>query len=186
MNEVPVLSAVEVVADRVVLRRYVEADREGLIELQTDPEVSAYVGGPQRREDLEQHLDAITRGEATPNPNSFIIADKATNELLGSVLLSRRAADQPDPVIGDGGELELGYLLRRKAWGAGFAFEACAAALRAAAAGLPDQPVLLFTQTANKRSLKLAARLGFEQVGTFERYDAEQALCRADLHSFKA
>jgi hypothetical protein len=32
-----------------------------------------------------------------------------------------------------------------------------AAALRAAADELPDQPVILLTQTANERSLKLAA-----------------------------
>ncbi|MFF4196660.1 GNAT family N-acetyltransferase [Nonomuraea sp. NPDC001831] len=32
---------------------------------------------------------------------------------------------------GNGGELELGYLLRRGAWGAGFAFEAATAVLRA-------------------------------------------------------
>jgi RimJ/RimL family protein N-acetyltransferase len=42
------------------------------------------------------------------------------------------------------------------------------------------------TQTANERSLKLAVRLGFEPVGTFEEWDAEQTLGMARLHSFKA
>lgn len=58
--------------------------------------------------------------------------------------------------------------------------------LRAAADELPDQPVLIATQTANKRSLRLAARLGFQPVSTFEWFDAGQTLCRAALHSFKA
>ncbi|MGY0235420.1 GNAT family N-acetyltransferase [Longispora urticae] len=84
------------------------------------------------------------------------------------------------------GKLELGYLLRRDAWGAGLAYEASAAALRAAAAELPDQPVILVTQSANARSLRLAARLGFQPVGTFEQFDAEQTLGRlASLHSFQ-
>ncbi|WP_281216021.1 hypothetical protein [Nocardia xishanensis] len=39
---------------------------------------------------------------------------------------------------------------------------------------------------ANKRSLGLAARLGFRPVSTFEWFDAEQTLCLSSLHSFKA
>lgn len=76
--------------------------------------------------------------------------------------------------------------MRRHAWGAGLAFEAATAALRAAADELPDQPVLIATQTANERSLRLAARLRSQPVRTFEWFDAEQTLCLASLHSFKA
>lgn len=99
-------------------------------------------------------------------------------------MLDRRTADLPGHVTAEGGELELSYLLRHSSQGAGLAFEATTAALRAAAAELPDQPVLLVTRTANSRSLRLAARLGFRRVGTFEAYDAEQTLAAAELHSF--
>jgi RimJ/RimL family protein N-acetyltransferase len=54
-------------------------------------------------------------------------------------------------------------VLRRDTWGAGLAFEAASAALRAAAAELPDQPVLVVTQTANRRARRLADRLGFRR-----------------------
>ena len=67
----------------------------------------------------------------------------------------------------------------------GFAFEAATVALRAAADELPDQPVVLVTQTANKRALKLAARLGFRPISTFEEFGAEQTLCTAPLSMFK-
>lgn len=181
------LSAVEIAADRVLLRKARDGDRERLIELRTDPEVGAHIGGPARREDLERRLDEIGgAANATPAPGAFVIADKATDDLIGTLELKRRAADEPGHVTEDGEELELGYLLRRDAWGAGLAYEAATAALRAAADELPDQPVILVTQTANKRSVSLAARLGFQPVGTFDWYDAEQTLCRADLRSFKA
>ncbi|MBF6300524.1 GNAT family N-acetyltransferase [Nocardia amamiensis] len=101
-------------------------------------------------------------------------------------MLNRRSADRPGHLTEDGEELELTYLLRRDAWGAGLAFEAATAALRAAAAELPDQPVLVVTQTANHRSLKLATRLGFQPVSTFEAFDAQQTLATARLHAFKA
>ncbi|WP_435590760.1 GNAT family N-acetyltransferase [Nocardia sp. bgisy118] len=187
MNQLPMLSAVQIATDRVLLRKARDADRERLIELRTDPEVGTYIGGPRLREDVEQFLDAIGgTANATATPGTFVIADKTTDDLLGTFELKRRAADQPGHVTEDGQELELGYLMRPDAWGAGLAFEAATAVLRAAADELPDQPVLIATQTANKRSLRLAVRLGFQPVSTFEWFDAEQSLCLASLHSFKA
>jgi RimJ/RimL family protein N-acetyltransferase len=41
------------------------------------------------------------------------------------------------------------------------------------------------TQTANERSLRLAARLGFRPAATFEEYGAEQVLCTAPLSLFR-
>ena len=39
---------------------------------------------------------------------------------------------------------------------------------------LPGEPVVLFTQTANARSMRLAAKLGFTEVKRYEAYGAEQ------------
>ena len=187
MSQSPTLSAVRIPAERVLLRKARDADRERLVELQTDPEVWAYLGGPRRREAVERRLDAIGgAGNATAAPGAFVIADKATDALIGTLGVKRPVDDLPAHGTEGVDELELGYLLRRDVWGAGLAFEAATAALRAAAGELPDQPVITVTQTANERSLKLAARLGFQPVATFERHGAEQTLGRADLHSFKA
>jgi len=186
MSQLPTLSAVEIATDRVLLRKARDTDLARLVELQTDPEVWAYLGGPRRREAVERRLAAIGgAGNATAAPGAFVIADKATDELIGTLGLKRDAGDVPGRVTEEGGELELGYVLRRDVWGAGLAFEAATAALRAAAGELPDQGVITVTQTANERSLKLALRLGFEPVSTFVRNGAEQTLGRASLHSFK-
>lgn len=185
MNDLPMLSAVRIEAERVVLRKARDADRDRLVELHTDPQVWAYLGGPRSREAFERRLDEIGgAGRTTRAPGAFVVADKATDELLGTVVLKRRAADLPGHVTEVGEELELGYLMRRDVWGAGLAFEAATAALRAAADELADEPVILLTQSANERSLRLALRLGFRPVGTFEWYDAEQTLAVAGLRSF--
>jgi RimJ/RimL family protein N-acetyltransferase len=185
MSELPMLSAVQIAADRILLRKAHDADRERVIELQTDPEVWAYLGGPRTREEVEQRLAAVGGpAGASATPGRFVIADKATDHLIGTMELKRRAANLPGHVTEAGEELEIGYVLCRDAWGSGLAFEAATALLRAAAAELPDQPVLLVTQTANARSLKFAARLGFRPVRTFECYDADQTLCQASLHTF--
>ncbi|MET7338566.1 GNAT family N-acetyltransferase [Nonomuraea sp. NPDC005650] len=178
MSQLRTLSATEVSSERLLLRRALhDADREGFIELSTDPEVQAYIGGPQPRGDVERRFDAAL-ANVTSRPGNYVIADNATNRFIGTLMLACRPAEGDE-------ELELGYVLRRSAWGAGFAFEAATAALRAAADELPDQPVSLVTQTANKRSLKLAARLGFRPISTFEEYGAEQTLCTAPLSTFR-
>ncbi|MGW2158377.1 GNAT family N-acetyltransferase [Nonomuraea sp. NPDC001699] len=63
---------------------------------------------------------------ATSGLGDYVVADHATDRLIGTSMLARRSPE-------DGGELELGHVLRRGAWGAGFAFEAATAVLRAAA-----------------------------------------------------
>lgn len=62
----------------------------------------------------------------------------------------------------------------RRRGGRGYAAEACAAALDWFANALPGEPVVLCTQTANDRSMRLAAKLGFTEVERFEEYSAEQ------------
>ncbi|MEW9550560.1 GNAT family N-acetyltransferase [Nonomuraea sp. NPDC050783] len=184
MSPLPTLSAEEIATGRLLLRKARDADRDGLVELFTDPEVRAHLGGPRPREEVERFLDAIGTAGATAVPGSYVIADRATDRFLGTLMLDRRPSARPGHLTEEGEELELSYVLRRGAWGQGFAFEAATAALRAAAAELPDQSVLIVTQSANERSLRLAARLGFRPVGTFEEFGAEQTLGAARLSAF--
>jgi RimJ/RimL family protein N-acetyltransferase len=186
MSQLPTLSALEITAERLVLRKAHETDRDGLIELLTDDEIRAHLGGPRPRSAVEQHFDAVGVASATSKPGTYVIADNTTNQLIGTLVLDRRPAGRPGHLTEGGEELELSYVLRRSAWGMGLAFEAATAALRAAADELPDQPVVVVAQTTNRRSLKLATRLGFHHVDTFEEFGAEQALATVRLHRFKA
>lgn len=63
-----------------------------------------------------------------------------------------------------------------EAWGRGYAAEACAAALGWFAGALPGEPVVLRPRTANDRSMRLAAKLGFTELQRFEEWGAEQWL----------
>ncbi|MGH3545694.1 MAG: GNAT family N-acetyltransferase [Mycobacteriales bacterium] len=185
MTRLSTLSAPEITSDRLLLRKAHDGYREEFIELQTDPQVRTYLGGPRPRNAVGQYLDAVGIANVTAEPGVYVIADNKTNLFIGTLILNRRSTDQPGHLTEDGEELELIYLLRRSAWGAGLAFEAATAALRTAAAELPDQPVLVVTQTANHPSLKLAARLGFQPVSTFEAFGAQQTLATVCLHTFK-
>jgi len=93
--------------------------------------------------------------------------------MIGQILL-RRATGHRRPAAA--GKADLGYLFLPRAWGFGYAAEACTAALGWLAEELPEEPVVLFTQTANARSMRLAAKLGFTEVERFEAWGAEQWL----------
>jgi RimJ/RimL family protein N-acetyltransferase len=105
-------------------------------------------------------------------PGFFVI--DLDGAMVGMVTLDRRDAKRQTRVRPDGGQTELGYMFLPTAWGQGYAAEACAAALDWFADALPGEPVVLCTQTANDRAMRLAAKLGFTEVERFEEYGAEQ------------
>lgn len=170
-------------AGAVVLRKACDADRGGLVEIMTDPLVRTYLGGPRPQDDVETFLDEHGPQAATAAAGAYIVAETFSDRFAGTMTLDRRHSDLPGHVSPEGEELELSYVFRRDAWGKGWAFQAATALIAAAAVVLPDQPVLVATQSANLRSVNLLRRLGFEVVSTFVQFDAQQVLATASLHS---
>jgi RimJ/RimL family protein N-acetyltransferase len=147
--------------ERLVLREPEARDRAAFIELLASPEVGTYLGGPRSREELEREMP----GAPERHPGLFVV--DLDGAMIGQVILKR--------ATGRGaGMAELGYLFLPQAWGFGYAAEACAAALDWLGGEFPCEPVVLFTQTANARSMRLAAKLGFTEVERFEAWGAEQ------------
>ncbi|MBC9714374.1 GNAT family N-acetyltransferase [Streptomyces sp. TRM66268-LWL] len=154
--------------ERLVLRESEARDRTAFIDLYASPEVHTYLGGAQPRAELERAVPAIPGRR----PGAFVIEHDGA--MIGSLTFVRRDAERPGHVRPDALEAELGYLLLPRAWGHGYAAEACAAAFAWCAGALPGEPVVLTTQTANERSLRLAQKLGFAEVERFEEFGAEQ------------
>ena len=156
--------------ERLVLREPEARDRTVVIELFASPEVGTYIGGPRQRAELERTVPEVPRRR----PGLFVV--DLDGAMIGTVTIDRRDAERPGHVRPDAGEAELGYLFLPETWGLGYAAEACAAALDWFTGALPGEPVVLCTQTANDRSMRLAAKLGFTEVQRFEEFGAEQWL----------
>jgi RimJ/RimL family protein N-acetyltransferase len=151
--------------ERLVLRESAPGDRPAFIELLSSPEVNAYLGGPKPPEKLERELPE------TPGRGLGLFVVELDGAMIGQIILRRVTGPAPAAAFG---LAELGYHFLPRAWGFGYAAEACAAALGWLDDVLPGEPVALFTQTANTRSRRLAAKLGFTEVERFTAYDAEQ------------
>jgi RimJ/RimL family protein N-acetyltransferase len=147
--------------ERLVLRESEARDRATFIELFASPDVGTYIGGPKPRDELERTTAAVPGRR----PGLFVV--DLGGAMIGMITL--------DPRDGEDGT-ELGYLFLPDAWGHGYAAEACAAALAWFVGTHPGEQVALCTQTANDRSMRLAAKLSFTEVKRFEAYGAEQWL----------
>ncbi|KQX56116.1 MULTISPECIES: GNAT family N-acetyltransferase [unclassified Streptomyces] len=154
--------------ERLVLRESEARDRAAFVDLFASPEVGTYVGGARPRDVLEQAMPEVP-GQ---RPGCFVIEHDGT--MIGMVTLDPRDPQRQGHVRPEGGETELGYMFLPTAWGHGYAAEACAAALDWFTEALPGEPVVLCTQSANDRAMRVAAKLGFTEVERFEDYGAEQ------------
>ncbi|WP_086824687.1 GNAT family N-acetyltransferase [Allokutzneria sp. NRRL B-24872] len=154
--------------ERLVLRESQARDRATFVELFASPEVGTYIGGSPSREEVERTAPEVPGRR----PGYFVV--ELDGEMIGVVTFDRRDPQDPKHIGPGAGDVWLGYLFLPRTWGHGYATEACAAALDWFAGALPGEPVVLATQTANDRSLRLVAKLGFVEVERFEAYGAEQ------------
>lgn len=175
--------------DRLILRTFTEADVDALVELHSDPEVTRFItnGEPTPRDVVvTEILPAFLRHYETYRGYGFWAAiERATGEFVGWFHLR----PNPDHPVAD--EPELGYRLRRSAWGKGYATEGSRALIDRAFTELGAARVYAETMTVNIGSRRVMEKSGLRFVRTFhaewpvripgdEHGDVEYAITRAE------
>ncbi|TDC02012.1 N-acetyltransferase [Nonomuraea longispora] len=143
--------------ERLVLRRFTEADEDLLFGLHNDPEVMRYLNGgrPTPRE--------VITGETLP---AFIAADfLAAHEKSSEAFIGWFHLRAPRGMPAD--EPELGYRLHKWAWGKGYATEGSRALIREAFEKLGARRVFAQTMAVNLGSRRVMERCGLTYVRTF-------------------
>jgi RimJ/RimL family protein N-acetyltransferase len=150
--------------ERLILRHLTEDDLDNLVELDSDPEVMRYLsGGPATSRDVIEReiLPRCLRSyERSPGLGAGAAIEKATGDFLGWISL--RPHDDSPP-----GEVELGYRLRRAAWGKGYATEGSRALIRKGFTELGVRRVVATTYQYNLASRRVMERLGLTHVRSY-------------------
>lgn len=173
--------------DRLVLRRFTDADADDLVALHNDPAVMRFLNGgrPTPREVIvRETLPAFAAS------GFFAAVERATGLFTGWFHL--RA-----PQGGASDEPELGYRLHRAYWGRGYATEGSLALIDKAFGELGARRVFAQTMAVNLGSRRVMEKCGLRHVRTFfadwpdvidgsEEGEVEYELLRADWEARRA
>lgn len=145
-----------IATERLILRDWRDGDRAPFAGMVADPEVMRCLGPLQDRAAADAGVDRMIAHQAAHGFCFWAIERRDDAAFLGFCGLKR--VDLTGTPIA--GEVEIGWRLRRDAWGAGYAREAAVATL---AWGFGDgglQRIVAMTNLANTRSWGLMERLG--------------------------
>jgi RimJ/RimL family protein N-acetyltransferase len=150
---------------RLILRWFTASDGPALAELNSDPEVTFFINGgrPIPLAEIEaSYLPAyLGYPERYQGYGFWAVVEKSTGDFLGWFHL-RPDADGPAD------EPELGYRLRRSAWGQGYATEGSRALVDKAFGELGAARVRAETMVVNTRSRRVMEKAGLRQVRVFQ------------------
>jgi RimJ/RimL family protein N-acetyltransferase len=174
--------------ERLVLRRFTEADLDNLLDLNGDPEVMRFLTGGKptpreviRNETLPRILHYYERFAGL---GFWAAIEKSTGDFLGWFELRPPEGGGPE-------EVELGYRLRKSAWGKGYGTEGARALIRKGFAELGVRRVVAQAMAVNTASRRVMEKVGLTHVQTVheegpdpikgaEEGEVEYALWKAD------
>ena len=171
--------------EQLLLRRFTRDDVDNLVELDSDPDVMRFINGgyPTPREMIQNRtLPRILRYYEPFTGFGFWAAiEKSTGEFLGWFHFRPAKADDylSKPFTGAGlDEVELGYRLRKAAWGKGYATEGSRALIRKGFTELGVQRVIAFAYKDNIGSWRVMEKAGMKLVRTYRLTPAQMKALR--------
>ncbi|MBP2704634.1 GNAT family N-acetyltransferase [Microbispora sp. RL4-1S] len=151
--------------DRLILRRFTEADADDLARLDGDPEVMRFLTGGRTTtpEDVRGRVlpRILAYYERFEHFGYWAAVEKPDGRFAGWFHFRPRI---PTPREG---EVELGYRLLRSAWGKGYATEGSRALIRKGFAELGVERVYGTTMAVNLGSRRVMEKSGLVYVRTF-------------------
>lgn len=151
---------------RIVLKNFVEADFEYLVELDSDPEVVKYLtdGKPTSATEAKAIITAVMKRaeELQHKLGVWIAFDKTTQDFVGWFHLRPGKATPKDLR-----DLELGYRLKRAYWGKGLATEVSKLLVEKAFVEFEADTVFATTMALNNGSRAVMEKVGMKFHSSF-------------------
>jgi RimJ/RimL family protein N-acetyltransferase len=145
---------VEITTDRLVLRPITSGDAPLLAAVYTDPEVARFLT-PLDEIGTARQVEGFVDEWQERGFGILAVLDRDTGEFMG------RSGLRCWPQFG---EVEVGWVIRRDAWGRGLAIEAGQASLRWGFETLALAEITAIVHKKNVASMAVAERLGMEPL----------------------
>jgi ribosomal-protein-alanine N-acetyltransferase len=167
-------------SERLLLRPLAETDVDVEIEIGTDSEIMKYVGAVKSKEEIARNMTKYCRRCCNGCIGTWSVVERATNEKLGNAILLPLPIDDVDTnwdLVGGNdlpeGDIEIGYMFRKPAWGKGYATEACRRLLKFAFEESPLTEVVAVTDPKNAASRHVLEKCGLTYRGPRRAYATE-------------
>lgn len=171
--------------ERLRLAPFAADDIDLALEMWTDEEVAKYVGGVMTEAEIhEDMVNAIKRG-GNGSIGLWCVSDRRSGEKLGDSYLLPLPIDKDDTdfslvVMGQmpDAEIEIGYFLKRSAWGRGYATEICERLLQFAFQKVALNEVVASVHEENAASRKVLEKCGLLSSGRTRCYGKDTPIYR--------
>ena len=162
---------------RLLLAPYTPDDLDLSFEMFTDPAVVKYTGGVMSKRAIIRNVPNWTKRGGSGCIGIWTISDRRTGEKYGSAALLPIPIEEESTdyslVVPDRmpkGDIEIGYFLKRSAWGNGYGTEACRRLLQFAFQETPLKEVVATFDKENLASRNVLEKAGFIDRGTMQCY----------------
>jgi RimJ/RimL family protein N-acetyltransferase len=147
----------ELRTERLLLRRWREADRAPFAALNASTQVMEHFPAVLTREESDALVDRLDQGLDERGWGLWALESRASGAFLGFTGLQPWDASSGLPCAP---AIEVGWRLAREAWGQGYATEAARAAVAYGFTTLDLEEIVSMTAETNQRSRRVMERLG--------------------------
>ncbi|MGN7410238.1 GNAT family N-acetyltransferase [Sporosarcina sp. SAFN-010] len=148
---------------RLILRDWKETDLEPFRRLNEDEEVMTYFPASLTYEETNAFYQAIISEIKECGFGLYAVEEKTNREFIGLIGFHRATFDADfTPCI------EIGWRLKKEAWGKGYATEGAAACLEYGFTELNFTDVYSFTANINQPSKNVMRKIGMNFIGNFD------------------
>ena len=152
--------------ERLILRELLPSDKEGMFELDSDPEVHRFLGNKpiSTLEEAAFVIDFVREQYRTNGIGRWAMVERSTNTFLGWTGLKLINYEFNNRI----NFYDLGYRLIRKHWGKGYATESAIASLEYGFNVLKLSNIYSYAHTGNLASKKVLEKAGLRHIDSFE------------------
>ena len=170
----------ELETGRLLLRPITQSDWDLALEMFMDPEVMKFVADVSHEETLVEEMKNYVRRGAGGRIGVWCVLRRETGEKLGTSVLLPMPIEEHDTDWSllqedryPDADIEVGYILKRSAWGNGYATEACRRLVQFAFEETELDEIVAVTDPRNAASKKVLRKSGLRDEGSRRAYADE-------------